>query len=100
MIIDQKVSPPTHQAVYEKVTSMLADSFKIDKSAVDTAQPLTDYGLDSLDAVIVAADMEEWLEVMLPTTLLWDCKNIDEVVEYIIENFSALKRGEEVMVMS
>ncbi|MEO0442347.1 MAG: acyl carrier protein [Pseudomonadota bacterium] len=92
--------PPSHEEISKKVIGMLADNFNMDPSEVSTTQSLNDYGLDSLDAVIIAADIEEWLGIELPATLLWDCENVDEVADYVIKNFAALARGEEVVAMS
>ena len=41
------------------------------KSSMDPDAPLSKYGLQSIDAVILAMEIEEEVGVELPPTLLW-----------------------------
>lgn len=63
----------------------LAEVLKADPAALDTAAPLTRFGLDSMDAITLSGDLEDWLELRLPSTLLWDYPTIDGIVTYLTE---------------
>jgi acyl carrier protein len=63
----------------------LAEVLKTDPAAIDTAAPLTRFGLDSMDAITLSGDLEDWLELRLPSTLLWDYPTIDGIVTYLTE---------------
>lgn len=45
--------------------------------AVDPREPFTRYGLSSIDAMQLAGDLENYLDLRLPPTLVYDCPTID-----------------------
>jgi len=50
---------------------------------VDVTQPFAEYGLDSLKAVTLVADLEYWLGLDLPATLFWDFPTIEAVAKVL-----------------
>jgi acyl carrier protein len=52
------------------------------KGAMDPDAPLSKYGLQSIDAVILAMEIEE--EVGPPTTLLWEYNTVNECAAYLM----------------
>jgi hypothetical protein len=50
-------------------------------------EPLTRYGLDSIDAVTIVGDLEDSLDLELPSTLFWDYPTIEKSAQYLTENF-------------
>lgn len=44
---------------------------------IDTALPLTEFGLDSLTALAVATDIEDEFSLELPPELIWNNPSID-----------------------
>lgn len=71
------------ETIQEWLVSKLVEQFNIDHDSLDINIPLTKYGLDSIVAFTVVGELEEWLEVELPATLLWDYPTITEIAEYI-----------------
>lgn len=63
---------PTEAELREWLVNDLATVMEISPSDLDVDQPLEQYGLDSLQASWVTGDLEEWLGVELPATLVWD----------------------------
>jgi acyl carrier protein len=54
------------------------------KATMDPDAPLSKYGLQSIDAVILAMEIEEELRVELPPTLLWEYNTANECAAYLM----------------
>jgi acyl carrier protein len=50
--------------------------------AVD--QPFASYGLDSLAATMISADLEDWMGMQLDPTLLWDYPTIRDLASHLV----------------
>ncbi|MEO0491629.1 MAG: acyl carrier protein [Cyanobacteria bacterium P01_A01_bin.123] len=75
------------EAIQVWLVNQLAEVLSLDPSTVDVKQPLTRYGLDSIDAVTLVGDLEDWLDLELPSTLLWDYPTIEKAASYMVEEF-------------
>ncbi len=74
-------------AIQAWLVAQLADVLSLDPTTVDVTQPLTRYGLDSIDAVTLVADLEDWLDLELPSTLFWDYPSIAKAATYLVDEF-------------
>jgi acyl carrier protein len=63
----------------------IAEQCDLDPQEVDIRKPLTNYGLDSIIAFTVVGDLEDYLEIELPATLLWDYPTIEAIAEYVAQ---------------
>jgi acyl carrier protein len=72
------------------LVEQIADVLSLDASTIDIKQPLTRYGLDSIDAVTLVGDLEDWLDLELPSTLLWDYPTIEKASTYMVEEFDVV----------
>lgn len=61
----------------------LARRMEVDPKLIDPRQPFERYGLDSLNAVRLAVELEERLGCKLPTTTLWDYPSIESLSQYL-----------------
>lgn len=75
------------EAIQTWLIHQLADVLSLDPATVDVTKPLTRYGLDSIDAVTLVADLEDWLDLELPSTLLWDYPTIAKAATYLVDEF-------------
>ena len=50
---------------------------------IDAHLPFSYYGLDSLDAVALAAELEEWLEVPVTPDIAWDHPTAHAVATFL-----------------
>lgn len=75
------------------LTAMLSKTLRIDAQDIDIHRPLPRYGLDYIDAVALAGDIEEWLNIELPTTLLWDYPTVSAIAGFIVTQMGSMSRG-------
>ena len=85
----QQMNPT--QAVENWLVAQLADQLSLDTKTISVTEPLTRYGLDSIDAVTIVGDLEDWLELELPSTLFWDHPTIAQSAHYLAENYDLLE---------
>lgn len=82
------VENSTIQTLQNWLVENIAEQCEIDPSEVETAKPLTNYGLDSIIAFTVVGDLEDHLEIELPATLLWDYPTIEAIAEFVATQLS------------
>ena len=58
---------------------------KVAPDDIDLDEPLTTYGLDSVDAVAIVADLEAWLGLELDAGLAWDFPTIRSLARHLAE---------------
>ncbi|NES81013.1 MAG: acyl carrier protein [Moorea sp. SIO2B7] len=75
------------EAIQNWLVNKLAQQLSLDSKTVNVTEPLTRYGLDSIDAVTMVGDLEDWLDLELPSTLFWDYPTIEKSAQYLEENF-------------
>ncbi|MEM6426520.1 MAG: acyl carrier protein [Cyanobacteria bacterium P01_H01_bin.119] len=75
------------EAIQVWLVNQLAEVLSLDPSTIEVKQPLTRYGLDSIDAVTLVGDLEDWLDLELPSTLLWDYPTIEKASTYLVDEF-------------
>jgi acyl carrier protein len=61
----------------------LAKRLEVDPEAIDPRQPFERYGLDSLNALRLAVELEDRIGRKLPTTALWDYPSIESLARYL-----------------
>jgi acyl carrier protein len=66
------VSPRSVEDIETWLLGRLRARLGPDAEAIDAHLPFSYYGLDSLDAVALAGELEEWLEVPVTPDIAWD----------------------------
>jgi acyl carrier protein len=67
--------------------AQLAEQLSLDAESIKVTEPLTRYGLDSIDAVTMVGDIEDVLDEELPSTLFWDYPTIAKSAQFLAENY-------------
>ena len=98
MIVDIDIF--TLESIKEKSKELLAERLKVQPSEINVEKELTSYGLDSIDAMTMVGDLEDWLDAELPSTLLWDYSNINDLSAYIAGNLQELRTQVETITES
>ncbi len=63
----------------------IAEELNFDSEEINIEEPFARYGLNSMTAVSLSADLEDWLKIKLPATLAWDYPTI-EALSKCLEN--------------
>jgi acyl carrier protein len=62
---------------------LLARFLRRDPDSIDPDRPLQEYGVDSLDAVMLVGDLEDALDVELPATVQWDHPSLRSIAQVL-----------------
>ncbi|WP_329343242.1 acyl carrier protein [Streptomyces sp. NBC_00663] len=71
--------------VHTWLTERVATYLRRAPKDIDTSVPLADYGLDSLTALAITADIEDEFEVTVDDALTWDHPTVDALSEALSE---------------
>lgn len=61
----------------------LAELMRVSPDEVHVQEPFTNFGLNSIDAVSLSGDLEDYLNRPLPATLLWDFPTIEMLSRHL-----------------
>lgn len=75
------------KTVQNWLIDQLSEQLSLAPETINVNESLTRYGLDSIDAVTMVGDLEDWLDLELPSTLFWDYPTIAQSSAYLVENF-------------
>ena len=79
-------NPGLDTEVRQLVLRRLQEWHAIDPASVAQGRPLAEQGVNSRDAVALAAELSELAGVSFPATLLWEASTLDELVRYVCES--------------
>ena len=69
--------PTDKTQIQSWLVDKIAEVVDLMPQEIDPAMPYSEYGLDSVSAVLVSADLEDWLGVEISPTMTWDFPTID-----------------------
>jgi acyl carrier protein len=81
---------PTQSQLRHWLQSQLAGRLELDPQQIEPQTEFTDYGLNSLEAVSLSGELENFLGRRLPPTLLWDYPTLETLVEYLTTHSPSL----------
>jgi acyl carrier protein len=74
----------TQDQLREWLSNKVAEEAGIEQSIISQCEPLSRYGLTSMQAVTIAGDLETFLGRRIAPTLLWENPSIDAVAKTLI----------------
>lgn len=77
--------PWSEEALHTWFVSKLAAELELDASEIDPLQPFAQYGVDSVLAVGLIADLEDETGRTLAPTLLWEYPSIAAITQYLAD---------------
>ena len=77
---------PSAEAIATWLTAKLAERLKIEPEQIDIHKDLTEYGLDSIEAVNLSGELENFIGYRLSPTLLWDYPTVEDLAQYLADH--------------
>jgi acyl carrier protein len=74
------------------LTLKFADWLEVPVEDLDSRQPISSYGLDSISAVTLSVQLEEELGIELDTAVLWERPTLESLAEHLSESLNAKGR--------
>jgi len=78
-----KLTAPSATAIRNWLVAELAVRLRVNPAEIDTRQPFSRYGLDSVESVRLAGNLERWLGRQVPATIAWDFPTIEAVAAHL-----------------
>lgn len=79
----RSVVAPAAQEIQAWLATRFGELLGVSSEEIDVDQSLSSYGLGSIQAVSLTGDLEDWLGLQLPATLLWDYSTITSLAAYL-----------------
>lgn len=70
------------------LTLKFADWLELPAEELDSRQPISSYGLDSISAVTLSVQLEEELGVELDTAVLWERPTLESLTDHLTETLN------------
>jgi acyl carrier protein len=81
--LEAKKAPVSRQEITDWLISWITKELGVSAEEINVGDALQQYSLSSLTATILAGDLEDWLQLRLSPTLVWDYPSIDALVDYL-----------------
>ncbi len=83
--------PPLSATEWERwLIQWLASELKLSPQEIRNDESLLNYGMDSVNAIMLVGDLEDRLGGKLPPTLVWDFPTIDGLVGKLVAESAAM----------
>lgn len=76
---------PTAEAIQTWLVAKLAEKLSIDPDEIEVHEQIASYGVDSMTALTLSGDLEDWLGLRLSPTLAWDYPTIAALAEQLAQ---------------
>ena len=83
--------PRTTEVISEWLVVKLAQRLDCSIEEIDIVTDFSDYGLNSIEAVNLSGELENFLGCRLPPTLLWDYPTVQELSQYLATDIPQTK---------
>lgn len=76
---------PTKSNIEDWLVAKVAELTDISPDEIEIEEPFMNYGISSQDAIGISGDLEEWLKIKIPPTLMYDYPTIEQVSQHLSE---------------
>src|SRR5688500_10305028 len=73
----------TAEEIQNWLIDTLSEQLGLESSTIEFNEAFASLGVDSLQALIICGDLEVWLGLQLPPTLLWDYPSINLLSQHL-----------------
>jgi acyl carrier protein len=77
--------PQTRESIEDWLIHWIGKELGMAPGEIQVSKSLLDYSLSSVTAMMLVGDLEEWLGLTLPPTLVWDYPSISAIADYLVE---------------
>jgi acyl carrier protein len=78
-------SPKTVDEMKDWLVGRISAALRVRKNEMDPDTPFAQYGLQSIDAVILAMEIEEEIGTMVEPTLLWEQNTVNLCASHLVK---------------
>ena len=82
------MSTPTAAEIEAWLVTQLAEILELTPAEIDVTARFDRYGLDSIAAVSLTGDLEDWLDFELDPVLMYDFPTIKAVAQHLAQELS------------
>jgi thioester reductase-like protein len=75
--------PRSAEAIEDYLIEQLAKQLKVRPDDIDTREPFNHFGLESRQALVLLAELERFMGIILAPTLIWSYPTIAALTEYL-----------------
>ncbi|MDF5720951.1 MAG: AMP-binding protein [Rhizonema sp. PD37] len=88
----------TGETIQNWIENWLVNKLKVDAKVVNSSQSFAEYGMDSVIAVELSQDLEDWLgqTLELEATIVWNFPTTEALAHYIASKLSRSKQTSQV----
>lgn len=88
-----KNSIPSKNELKDIISHLVLQEIGDEKSnnSIDSKASLHALGVSSIGSLAIIGELETQLGLTLPETLLWECENIEQIVDNLHENYDSYK---------
>ncbi len=80
----------TVESIQNWMINLLHKEWRIPMSSLDPSQSFADYGLDSVMAVNLAQEIEDWLQSPIEATIVWNFPTIKSLAQHLASELNQL----------
>jgi len=80
---------PSVNEIEHWLIARIAEVTATPPAAIDPDRPMEAYGLTSVMAVGMSADLEDWLGIVVEATIVWDHPTVAALAQYLAESAGA-----------
>ena len=84
LVKNQKLSPNLTE-IQTWLIAQISEHLEIVAEEIEIAQPLANYGMNSLSAARISGELQEWLKREVPPTVFYDYPTIESLARYLVE---------------
>ncbi len=73
------------EEIENTICEKMAKVLNTNASEIDKEKSFELFGIDSITAVRMVGELEDFLDIDLPSSLLWDHNNVSKLSEHLLE---------------
>ncbi|MEM9535139.1 MAG: acyl carrier protein [Cyanobacteria bacterium P01_E01_bin.45] len=85
-----KISNPSSSKIQDWMINYIADLLQASSDDIDTDTPFDRFGLDSAAAIGMTGELEDWLDLEIDPTLMYDYPTIKGMATYLEAQLSEM----------